>query len=288
MRRGRARGALGLDESQTTNDKSSAQLIATWSAAGGAVAVLLLSAISGRLRFDQQSGAATLLGSLGFTVAMLAPFVLALGARMRRAPLVRRAAWLASGTLAIMLGIMTLFNGLGWWFGVTAIGLLAAWRISRPHAQNRGSARPLIVAAWLILWLGSALWALDLRGTPACWNESGAGSGWLPVATTGSCTSDIVDDSEGLLALACVAVGFAGAALLAQDRGSGKQSAHIGRSTREASPEGAHSLFSMVGRSAFHCWRFQGDRLVRCGSAWYDTRQRDRSSRRPDPEPTRN
>ncbi|MFN8593657.1 MAG: hypothetical protein U0031_19520 [Thermomicrobiales bacterium] len=228
-----------MGESKAQHNESSAQRIATWSAALGMVAAMLIAAVSGRLLLDQRMSAATVLGSLGFTAAMVAPFVPALVSHRIRTPDVRRAVWMASGTLAIVLGVLALWNGIGWIFGVAAVGLLVAWRSSRTRAREPHAARPTLLAAWLIFWLAAALWVLDLRQTPACWNERAAGSGWLLGSAAGSCASDIIDDSEGMLAMACVAVGLAAAVPLTSSRGANTTWKHIGWWSREASPDEA-------------------------------------------------
>ncbi len=188
--------------------------IATWSAAGGLVVAVSIAAITGNLFLDQRAAGATTLGAVGLTVALAAPFLASLAARRVREVALRRAIWFASGVLALVLGGLTIFSGIGWFFAAAAVGLIAAWWLSRGDAGARGAARAIAVSAWLLLSLGGALAGLWLRETPMCWDAGAAAPGWVAAGTASACMSDIVDDRDGLLALTAVAVGFVGLALL--------------------------------------------------------------------------
>ena len=200
----------------TPHDDHGATRIAAWSALGGLLAGLAVPAISGRLALDEHAAGATALGALGFTIALLAPFVAAFASFLTPNPAVRRSVWLASGVLAWGLGVLTIFSGFWLVFAMVGVGLVSAWWRTRSGAGSWGPARSLVLTGWLLLWLGGALPMLWLRETPASWDPSANGSGWVARTSLSSAewASDIVDNTEGLLALGCVVIGLAGMALL--------------------------------------------------------------------------
>jgi hypothetical protein len=186
--------------------------IAAWSAAVGLASALVAAAVSGRLSLDRRAAAATTLGALGFTAAFLAPFGAVLASFLTRRTAARRAVWFAAAALALLLAALGIFSGIGWLFGVAGLGLAAAWWLTKGSARPSSAAGAIALAVWLLLWLGAALGALWLRTTPACWDD---GAGWTAARSATTCASDIIDDREGVLALGAVAIGLAGAALLA-------------------------------------------------------------------------
>ena len=192
------------------------EAIAVWSAVVGLATAILVAAVTGRFLLDQHASAATTIGNLGFLLAILAPFATALISSILPVAAVRRSIWLAAGVLALVLGGLTIASGVGWLFGLAGGGFVWAWWQSRDTAGLFGSPRSIAVTGWLVLWFGGALWATSLRETPACWNDSGADAGWVATRSSGDCVSDIIDDREGLLALASVMIGLVGLALMAQ------------------------------------------------------------------------
>jgi len=190
-----------------------AERVVAWSAAGGLLTALALAALSGRLALDERDGSATTLGALGFSVAFAAPFVAALASFLARNEGLRRSVWLASGVLALCLGVLTVFGGVGLVFGVAGVGLVTAWWLARGQAGTSDQLlRSIALTGWLLVWLAGALGLLWLRETPACWSAAANGFGWVagPSPTGNHCTSDIIDTTEGLLALVCATIGLAG------------------------------------------------------------------------------
>jgi hypothetical protein len=212
-----------------------AEQLATWSAVFGAVIILSLAAASGSLFRAQHAAGATSLGAFSKTVAFLAPFVAPLVATRLRSLELQRAVWLSCGVLALVLGGLTIFSGVGFLLIASAAGLLAAWWLSRGESGLWGSVRAIAVSAWLLLAFGGALAGLSLRETPACW-ESG-GNGWGATVTIEECSSDVVDDTEGVLALAGVVAGFAGLALVSRHGRDSPPSMPGSRSSAPASPD---------------------------------------------------
>lgn len=88
----------------------------------------------------------------------------------------------------------------------------AVWWLMKSPVGWLGPARAITLTGWLLLWLGSALAVLWLRETPMCWASTANGVGWVAgMSSVGNrCTSDIVDTTEGLLALICVVIGLVG------------------------------------------------------------------------------
>jgi hypothetical protein len=192
--------------------------IAAWSAAGGLLVALALAAFSGRLVLDEREGAATALGALGFSVAFLAPFFVSSASFLMRNKELRRSVWLASGALALYLGWLTIFGGVGLVFAAAGAGLLSAWWLTKGRAGWLGPPPSIALVGWQLLWLGGALTVLWLRETPVCWDPTANGLGWVAetVPASNECTSDIIDTTEGLLALVCVVVGLAGMVAIAK------------------------------------------------------------------------
>jgi hypothetical protein len=186
--------------------------LAAWSAIAGLLTMVVVIMLSERLSSGQRASGDTALGALGSSFALAAPFVVALASLFVRDVEVRRAVWVASGLLALFLGGLTIFSGVGWLFGAAGIGLLSAWWQTRDRSGSLASWRGVALTVWLIVWFGGALAASWLRETPLCWDASANGSGRSAENTTTMCSSDITDDVEGVLALAGVAVGFAGMA----------------------------------------------------------------------------
>src|SRR5688500_14641545 len=202
-------------------DEHAAGRIASSSAIGGFLAALALTALSGRLALNERAGGATVLGALGISVAILAPFVASLASFLTRGQELRRSVWLASGVLALCLGGITIFSGFGLVFGMVGVGLISAWWFTKSRAGLLGRARSIALTGWLLLWLGGALPVLWLRETPVCWNSTATGSGWETEASppSSACMSDIVDNTEGPLALVCVVIGLAGMTLIVRGGG---------------------------------------------------------------------
>jgi hypothetical protein len=226
-----------------------AEQLATWSAVFGAVITLSLAAASGSLLLAQRTAGATSLGAVGQTVALTAPFVASLVATRLTSTDLQRAVWLSCGVLALVLGGLTVFSGVGFFIIAAAVGLLAAWWLSRDQAGVLGSVQAIAVSVWLMLSFGGAFAGQRLRETPACWDSGG--NGWVASDTANECRSDIVDDTEGGLALAGVVAGFGGLALLSRRRRADQLSGRGPGSSLPASPDHAPS----VPRSAF--WRGQ-------------------------------
>jgi hypothetical protein len=191
--------------------------IAAWSAVVGLLTVLLIGALSGRLLLDERAGGTTVFGALGFIVAFMAPFVATLASFLARTTELRRSIWLVSGALALVLGGLTIFSGVGLLLGAVGVGLISAWWLAKGQAGIFGSARSIALAGWLLLWLGGALAALWLHETPVCWNSGANSSGWVAARLPNDCWSDIIDDTEGVLALVGVAMGLAGMALIVRN-----------------------------------------------------------------------
>jgi hypothetical protein len=146
--------------------------------------------------------------------------------------------------LALVLGGLTIFNGVGFFIIAVAVGLLWAWWSSRGQASVWGPARGIAVSVWLLLSFGGALAGLWLRDTPACWDSDV--NVWVASDTANECSSDLIDDTEGGLALAGVVVGFAGLALLTR-RGRESRSSVAGPApsllppiTRQSPADRAH------------------------------------------------
>jgi hypothetical protein len=188
--------------------------LAAWSALGGLLTMLTVVALSVRFALGQRASGDTMLGALGSSVAIAAPFVAALASFLVREREVRRAIWAACGLLSLILGGLTIFSGVGWLIGAAGVGLLSAWWQTRDRAGDLASARGVIVTVWKLIWFGSALAALWLHETPVCWEVSANGTGRSAENVTTICSSDITDDVEGVLALAGVAIGFAGMAFI--------------------------------------------------------------------------
>lgn len=186
-----------------------------------------------------------MLGAFGETVAFLTPFVAPLVATRLRSPELQRSIWLSCGVLALIIGGLTAFSGVGFFIIAAAVGLLATWWLSRDQAGVSGSVQAIAVSVWLLLSFGGALAGLRLRETPACWDN--AGNGWVAADTANECRSDIVDDTEGGLALASVVAGFGGLALLSRRSRADQLSGPGPGSSLPASPDHAPS----VPRSAF-------------------------------------
>lgn len=191
------------------------EAIALWSAVIGLATAILVAAVTGRFLLGQHASAATIMGDLGFLLAIFAPFATALVSSV--VPVAaRRSIWLAAGVLALVLGGLTFASGVGWLFAVADGGFVWAWWRTRDTAGLFGAPRSIAVTGWLVLWFGGALWATSLRTTPACWNDSGSNPGWVAARSSDDCVSDIIDDREGLLALAGVTISLVGLALMAQ------------------------------------------------------------------------
>ena len=109
------------------------------------------------------------------------------------------------------MGAMTIFS-VGFLLLAAGAGLIFAWWQTKGEPGTQGETRSIVLTGWVFFWLGAALAALQLRETPMCWSES-VGS-WEASRTQGGCTSDIVDDTEGLLAFSGVVMGFAGMAFI--------------------------------------------------------------------------
>ena len=191
--------------------------IAAGFAAMGIFLVLAITVISSGLLLGERVGRDPVIGEAGFGVAFFVPFLIALVALRLQSHESRRAVWLASGVLAVLLAGLTIAS-LGMLIGVVGIGLIAAWWLAKGDARVLGSWRAIALTGWLLLWLGGALAVLGLRETPVCWTSGAENGHWVAgtSATTGGCTSDIVDSMEGGLALVAVAIGLAGMALIVQ------------------------------------------------------------------------
>lgn len=200
------------------HDISGATSIAAWSAITGLLTSFMLVALSGVLFLNERESTATTLGALGFLVSFVAPFAVPLASLLAHRPETRRSAWLAAGVLALYLAALTIFSGVGLLYGMAGVGFTSALWLATGSARVRGSARSLVLAGWLLIWLGSGLLLLRLHATPACWITSQAGSGWRLQAShpTVECVSDITDDKEGLLALSSVVIGIVGAVPIAR------------------------------------------------------------------------
>lgn len=186
--------------------------LAAWSAIGGLLTMVVVIVLSERLSPGQRPSGDTTLGALGSSVALAAPFVAALASLFVQEVEARRAVWLAGGLLALILGGLTIFGGVGWLVGAAGVGLLSAWWQTRNRSGSLASWWGVALAVWLLVCFGGALAALWLRETPVCWDASATGSGRASESITTICSSDITDDVEGGLALAGVAIGFAGMA----------------------------------------------------------------------------
>lgn len=203
-----------------------------WSAAGGLLTALLVVAITGRLTLDEQANSDTTLGALGLSAAFMAPFVASFASFLVRDVKIRRAVWLAGGVLALILGGLTIFSGVGWLFGAAGAGLLSAWWQSRGGVALLGPPRAVALIAWLILCLCGALGVLWLRQTPVCRDAIAHGPNQAMESITTTCNSDITDDAEGLLALGGIAIGFTGMAVIVRG-GSAAGSVTRARTIRE-------------------------------------------------------
>jgi hypothetical protein len=184
--------------------------LAAWSAIGGLVATMMVVALSGRFALGQRASGDTTLGALGSAVAFAAPFVAALVSFFVRDRDVRRAVWAACGLVALILGGLTIFGGVGWLFGAAGVGLLSAWWKTRNPDGDLASVRGVVVTVWMLFWFVGALAGSWLRETPVCWDASDNGSGRSAKNMTTICSSDVTDNVEGTLALAGVAIGFSG------------------------------------------------------------------------------
>lgn len=196
-----------------------ADSLAMWSAIFGLFFVLVVASSSKLLLSDEGASGAPLLGSLGFTVSLLAPFMAALAALRLKDSRMRSAVWLASGLPALGIGGLSL-SSIGLFLMAVGIGLMAAWWLSRESATPLGSPRATLVSLWLLFWFGTGLAALWLRETPLCWSEYSDVAGWMATTTIKLYGSDVVDDAEGLLALVSVAVGGLGAIYLLRGGGT--------------------------------------------------------------------
>jgi hypothetical protein len=208
--------------------------LAAWSAIGGLVVAMGLGLISGRLSVDQQLAGTTALGAIGFSITFAAPFVAAIASFAISSVALRRAIWLATGLVSFVLSALTLFSGIGVLFAAAGVGLVSAWWMTRTPSHLVPSARALMLSGWLILWLSAATAALWVQATPMCWNADANGMGrWEPSSTMSSCWSDIIDDTEGGLAVLGVALAAGGAVVIV--RGQHRDGTHANGVSRSQS-----------------------------------------------------
>jgi hypothetical protein len=196
-------------------DEIASTRLAWWAAVGGLASALLTAFLNRTLVLDEEASGATTLGAIGFVVVVAAPFVLVLLASFLRDAEQRRSVWLASAALALAIAGLSIFS-VGALFLIVAGALGWAWWSGRsPDGVIQGRIS-LAATLWIVLSLGGALRLLWWRETPACWLTGADGARWSAgqSATAATCVSDIFDATEGALALAAVAGGIAGAAVI--------------------------------------------------------------------------
>lgn len=192
------------------SDNSSTR-VALVAAVGGLASALLTAFLKRTLALDEEASEATTLGALAFVVGITAPFLFALIAPFLPAPEQRRAVWLASALLALVIGGLSIFS-VGVLFLIVAGALGWAWWSARDAERLIRDRIAIIATLWIVLALGGALRLLWWRETPACWATGPGGVRWSTVNPTGgeTCVSDIIDSTEGALALTAVALGVVG------------------------------------------------------------------------------
>jgi hypothetical protein len=191
--------------------KRSLEGLARWAAVAGLVSALLTEFLNRTLMLDEEASEATTLGALAFVVVITAPFLFALSASFLPATEQRRAVWLASALLALVIGGLSIFS-VGVLFLIVAGALAWAWWATRSPGGWIRDRLSFMLTLWIVLSLGSSLRLLWWRETPACWVAGPGGVRWSTVNPTGgeTCVSDIIDSTEGALALTAVALGVVG------------------------------------------------------------------------------
>ncbi len=196
-------------------DEIASTRLARWAAVGGLASALLTAFLNRTLLLDEEASGATTLGAIGFVVVLAAPFVLVLLASFLQDTEQRRSVWLAGAALALVVAGLSIFS-VGVLFLIVAGALGWAWWSGRSPAGVIRDRISLVATLWIVLALGGALRLLWWRETPACWLTGADGARWSAGQPSGAatCVSDIIDATEGALALAAVAVGIVGALVL--------------------------------------------------------------------------
>jgi hypothetical protein len=187
--------------------------IALWAAVVGLGFGLLISAVNGTLSFDERTSNATTLGGIAFVAVFTVPFLAVIASYGLHDLDQRRAVWLGAAGAVAILGVLAIFS-IGVVFLCVAAVLVIAWLEARGRRAEGWRWEAAALMLWIIQFFGGAVWLLLLwrRDTPRCW--SGSESTATGPREWRSCSSDIIDTTEGALALGAVALGITGAVVI--------------------------------------------------------------------------
>ncbi|MBX3071962.1 MAG: hypothetical protein KF883_15765 [Thermomicrobiales bacterium] len=200
---------------QASNAADSNRFLTLATAMFGLLLAVIVLFATGRFSRSLESAHAAAIGLLGFAAAVLAPFLIAIGAVWLLHPQAARSVVVGAALVIGLIGLATIFSGVGFLFILPAVLLI--WQAGREKVWRAELRQPAnaTLALWTFVTLGASLAVLLLRDTPACWS----GDAWFltPTASrSSSCVTDIVDNAEGSISLALVATGITGIVILSR------------------------------------------------------------------------